>query len=55
VAIQARCPRSTSITRIGVASMAKYERYHLMAPITGYIASFAPICMAVAASNPGAT
>ena len=53
-AIQPRWPRSTSITRSGVASMAKYVRTHLMAPMTGYMASLAPICIAVAARSPGA-
>ena len=53
-AIQARCPTRTSTTPSGVASMAKYVRIHLMAPMNGYMASLPPICMAVAAINPGA-
>ena len=34
--------------------MAKYVRIHLMAPMIGYMASLAPICIAVPARRPGA-
>ena len=40
---------------IGVASIAKYCRVHLIDPMTGHEASPEAIVIAVAASNPGAT
>ena len=39
----------------GVAAIAKYERVHLNEPITGQVDSVVPICIAAAASRPGAT
>ena len=53
-AIQVRCPRATSATRSGVASMASYVRNHLMAAITGQLASSTAVCIAVAAISAGA-
>ncbi len=49
-----RLPTTMSLTPIGVASMAWYWRCHLIAPSTGYDASKTPVCIAVAASTPGA-
>ena len=53
-ATNSRCPASTSTTRSGVASIAWYCRFHLIAPITGYVDSKVAICIADAASSPGA-
>ena len=39
----------------GVASIAWYSRVHLTAAITGQLHSAAAICIATAASSPGAT
>ena len=39
----------------GVASIAKYWRFHLIAPRTGKLDSIAATCIATAASIPGAT
>ena len=44
-----------SATRSGVASIAKYWRFHLIAPRTGKLDSIAATCIATAASIPGAT
>ncbi len=52
--MKSRCPARTSTTRSGVASIAWYCRFHLMAPITGYVDSNDVICIAEAASRPGA-
>jgi hypothetical protein len=48
-------PNRMSSTPSGVASIAKYCRCHLIALITGYVVSPTAVCIAFAASTPGAT